>query len=387
MSSEPEQRNENHADTLEKARQDRSRVIIRTSIIGIMTNLMLVLFKASVGILSNSIAVTLDAVNNLSDAVSSIVTILGTKLAGKKPDKDHPLGHGRLEYITALVVASLVIYAGITSLIESIKKIIHPEEADYSIIALIIIAVAVLVKFILGTYVKNKGKAVHSGALEASGKDALFDAILSFSVLVCAGISFFTNLSLEPYVGVIISGFILKAGGEMMGETLGYILGKRADPELTTKIKKTICEVPGVQGAYDLFINNFGPDRNYASVHIELPDYLTVEEVDILTREIERKVYLETGVILTGIGIYSYNTKDDEAAEIRGKITEIVMACEGALQMHGFHVNLEKKIMRFDVVFSFDIKPEEGLNALMKEIKELYPDYEVIITPDLDITD
>ncbi len=366
---------------------DRNRVIVRTSIVGIITNVILVIFKLTVGFLSSSISVILDGVNNLTDAVSSIVTIVGTKLANRKPDKKHPLGHGRIEYITAMVVAAIIIYAGITAAKESIETIFNPADADYSIVSLMVILVAVAVKIILGTFVKKQGIRVKSGALEASGKDALFDAILSGSVLICALITYFTKFRLESYVGLIISGFIVKAGIEMMLETLDYILGKRADPETTKKIKEVICRSEPVRGAYDLFITNYGPERNYASVHIELPDTMSVEEVDILTRQIERNVYLETGVILTGIGVYSYNTKDDEASRIRNHVSEIVLANDWAIQMHGFYVDVKEKFMRFDTVLSFDISQKEGLEILNAAVAKEYPEYSIIITPDVDISD
>ena len=191
---------------------DRNRLIVRTSIIGIVANLFLSAFKAAVGLISNSIAVTLDAVNNLSDALSSVITIIGTKLANRQPDKKHPLGHGRTEYLSAMIVAAIVLYAGITSLVESVKKIIHPEIPDYTVVSLIIIASAVVVKLLLGRYVKAQGQKANSGALIASGEDARFDAILSASVLASAVIFLLTGLSLEAWVGVVISGFIIKSG-------------------------------------------------------------------------------------------------------------------------------------------------------------------------------
>ncbi|MBP5618582.1 MAG: cation transporter, partial [Clostridia bacterium] len=210
---------------------DREKGIVRTSIIGIVTNVFLAGFKAAIGLLSHSIAVTLDPVNNLSDALSSVVTILGAKLGGKQPDKKHPLGYGRIEYLSSMIVAALVLYAGITSLVESIKKIIHPEAADYSTVSLIIISVAIVVKLLLGLYVKKQGKQVNSGALTASGSDALFDAILSASVLASAIVFLIWGVSLEAYVGVVIAIFIIKAGLEMMVETLNDIIGKREDAE------------------------------------------------------------------------------------------------------------------------------------------------------------
>ena len=367
--------------------ENRDRVIIRTSITGILTNVMLAAFKAGVGILSNSIAVILDAVNNLSDALSSIITIIGTKLAGKLPDKKHPLGHGRIEYLSAMLVSGIVLYAGITSAVESVKKIIHPETPEYSMISLLIIAVAVSVKIVLGRYVKAQGEKVNSGSLIASGSDAMFDAVLSASVLVSAIIFMGTGISLEAWVGAVISGFIIKSGIEMMSETLDDILGTRADTDLTTQIKQLLTEEPEVQGAYDLFLNNYGPDKNYASVHLELPDTMTVEEVDRLTRKLEAKVYRETGVILTGVGVYSYNTGNDEAARIRNDVREKVLSHDFVLQMHGFYLDMEAKEIRFDAVMSFDIEPHDGLQILMKEMQEAYPDYKFQIVPDVDISD
>lgn len=365
---------------------NRDKVIIRTSVIGILANVLLVAFKAFIGIMSNSIAVILDAVNNLSDALSSIITIVGTKLSGRLPDKKHPFGYGRIEYLSAMIVSGIVLYAGITSAVESVKKIIQPEKPDYSVVSLVIIAVAVAVKIILGRYVKAKGKQVNSGSLVASGSDAMFDAILSASVLASAIIFMLTGISLEAYVGVVISVIIIKSGIEMMIETLNEILGMRADKELTDKIKSLLTEEPEVQGAYDLVLYNYGPDKNLASVHLELPDTMSVREVDRITRKLEARVYKETGVILTGVGLYSINTGDDEAARLQNEVREKVMSHDWAVQFHGFYVDTEAKEMTFDVVMSFDISPKEGLEILHKEMSEAYPGYNITIAPDVDVS-
>lgn len=366
---------------------DREKVIVRTSIVGIVVNILLAAFKAIVGLASHSIAVVLDAVNNLTDALSSVITIIGAKLAGRKPDKKHPLGHGRIEYISAMIVSAIVLYAGITSLVESVKKIIHPDDVSYSTVSLVIIAVAVVAKIILGRYVKAKGQEVGSGALVASGTDAMSDAILSFAVLVTALIFTFTGVSLEAYVGVVISIFIIKAGIEMISDTVSDILGRRADEELSRTIKKMLVEEPEILGAYDLFLHNYGPDKFYGSVHIELPDNMTVREVDVLTRRVQAKIYKETGVIMTGVGVYSHNTTDNEASKIRNKVQKIVLDHDWALQMHGFYLDQEEKDMRFDVVMSFDIDHHEGLEILYKEVCEAFPGYKITIAPDIDITD
>ena len=363
---------------------EREKAIVKTSVIGVIANVMLAVFKAAIGMLSHSIAVTLDAVNNLTDALSSVITIVGAKLGAKAPNKKHPLGYGRIEYLSSMTVAAIVIYAGITSLVESVKKIITPEKADYSTVSLIIIAVAIAVKLVLGQYVKKQGKKHNSGALVASGSDALFDAILSASVLASALVYIIWGISLEAYVGVVIAAIIIKAGAEMMIETLNDILGKRSDRDEVVKIKRLICEEPEVRGAYDLIMYNYGPNKNYASVHIELPDTMTVDEVDKITRRIETRVYHETGVILTGVGVYSFNTADDEAAVIRNTVQKTVLAHDWALQMHGFYADTDNKTLRFDVVLSFDVEQKDAIETLTKETLELYPDYKIQIVPDID---
>ena len=372
---------------LQKMTMNRDQVIVRTSIVGILTNVFLAVFKAAVGLISNSIAVILDAVNNLSDALSSVITIIGTRLAGRAPDRKHPMGHGRIEYLSSLIVAAIVLYAGITALIESVKKIFDPETPDYSLVSLIIIAVAIVAKLVLGHFVKSQGKKVNSGALIASGSDATFDAILSSSVLLSAIIFLATDVSLEAYVGVIIAGFIIKAGIEMMGDTLSEILGRRADPEVSRTVKQILNDEPEIRGAYDLFLHDYGPNRQYGSVHVELPDTMTVEEVDRLTRRVENKVYRETGVILTGVGVYSYNTTDAEASALRSRVLQIVMNHDWALQMHGFYADTKTKTMRFDVVLSFEIPQKEAMETLYGEISSAFPDYKAQIIPDVDITD
>ena len=380
---DPEKKDNLTPETLES----RDRIIVRTSVIGILANVFLAAFKAVIGLLSNSIAVVLDAVNNLSDALSSVITIVGTKLAGKRPDKKHPLGYGRIEYLSAMIVSAIVLYAGITSLVESIKKIIHPETPDYSRVSLIIIAAAVIVKIILGRFVKARGEKAGSQALVASGKDATFDAVLSVSVLASAVIFLATGVSIEAFVGAVIAVIIIKSGIEMMIETLNDILGQRADADTVREIRGILTELPEVRGAYDLIIYNFGPNRDYASVHLELPDTMTAEEIDRLTRSAQIEVFQRTGVILTGVSVYSYNTSNDEAALVRESVRNAVMAHDWALQMHGFYADAEAKTMRFDVVIGFEIGTKEALAQLYAEVGALYPDWQIMIVPDVDVAD
>lgn len=379
--------NEDKQDSVKQSLEERNRGIVRTSAIGIVANIFLAALKAIIGIASNSIAVTLDAVNNLTDALSSVITIIGTKLAGKQPDKEHPMGHGRIEYLSALLVSALVLYAGLSSLVESVKKILHPEKASYSLLSLGIIAAAVLVKLLMGSYVKRQGKKLNSAALIASGSDASFDALLSGSVLVSALIFLFTGISLEAYVGALLSVFIVKSGYEMMRATLDEILGKRADAALTRKIRTLLTEEEAVIGAYDLFLNDYGPDRFYGTVHLELPDTMTVEEVDVLTRRLQKKVFRATGVIMVSIGVYAYNTKGDAAAEMRNEVQKLALSHEWILQLHGFYAELDKKYLQFDIVVDFSKSQKEAVEALKQEIRARYLGYTVEITADVDISD
>ena len=367
--------------------KNRDQIIIRTSITGIIANVFLAAFKAFVGMASHSVAIVMDAVNNLSDALSSFITIIGTKLAGRAPDKKHPMGHGRTEYLSAAIISIIVLYAGVTAFVESVKKIIRPETPDYSLLSLILIGAAVAAKILLGRYVTAKGRKADSDALIASGSDASFDAILSGSVLLCAILFKTTGLSLEPYVGAIISLFILKSGIEMIRDTLDDLLGARIDPELSHQIKSLICQEEGVRGAFDLLLNNYGPGRNYATVHIEVADSSTAAQIDRMTRSIQKRVFTETGVIVTGVGVYSYNTANDESAALQKRVTQAVLAHEGTLQVHGFYLDPETKELRLDVVFSFDADSRRLLEEITAEVQAMAPDYSVVIAPDVDLSD
>ena len=367
---------------------NRDKTIIRTSIIGIAANVFLAAFKAVVGLTANSIAIVMDAVNNLSDAASSVITIIGTKLAGKEPDKKHPFGYGRIEYLSAMLISMLVLYAGVTAFVESVKKIIHPDAPEYSAAALIIVAVAVVVKIVLGRYVKRTGEKVNSDSLINSGADATMDSIISASTLVAAGIYLLFHISLEAWLGAIIAAVIIKSGVEMLRDTLSKILGERADAALAREIKETVTGFPEVSGAYDLVLHNYGPDAFNGSVHIEVPDTLSADDLDKLLRKIMVEVYQKHNVILTAIGVYSVNTKDPEAAAAREEVSRIVLANPHVLQMHGFYLDREEKTLRFDIVVSFDT-PNRGqvYREVCEKVQQAYPDYTLQVAMDTDFSE
>ncbi|MCR5274168.1 MAG: cation diffusion facilitator family transporter [Clostridiales bacterium] len=366
----------------------REKKIVKTSLIGIVANVFLASFKAVIGLMTNSIAIVLDAVNNISDAGSSLITIIGTKLAGKEPDKKHPFGYGRIEYLSAMIISVIVLYAGVTSFTESVKQIIHPETPDYSIVSLIIIAVAVVVKIVLGRYVKAVGVKVNSDSLINSGEDATLDSVISASTLVAAVIFMHFDVSIEAWLGAVISIVIIKAGIEMLRDTISQLLGERNDQELVKGIKKTVVSFPDVQGAYDLVLNNYGPDRWNGSIHIEVPDTYSVERLDQLIREIQIKVLEEHNVILTAIGVYSTNTKDEEVIRTRTEVSSIVLSHEHVRQIHGFYLLKEKKMIRFDIVISFEAEDRKKVyEDVIADVSTAFPGYELQVAMDTDYSE
>ncbi len=370
------------------AADSRRKVIIRTSMLGIGANLLLSGLKAAVGLISGSIAIVLDAVNNLSDALSSVVTIVGTCLAGRPADRKHPMGHGRIEYLTALVVALLILYAGITSLIQSIRGILHPETPNYTPLSLAMIGAAIVVKILLGRYVSAVGKRVHSDSLSGSGRDALNDALISLSTLAAAVVFLTWGISLEACLGVGISLLIMKSGYDILSDTVSQILGRRVAGEVPRKVRDAALRAEHVMGAYDLVLHNYGPDRFMGSIHVEVPDTLTAEEIDLLERQVAGNIYTDTGVLITAVGIYSSNTKDNRVAEIRTDITRIVLSHEYVLQMHGFYLDEARHAIHFDVVLDFAAPDrKECYRAIVADVRSHYPEYEILATLDTDFSD
>ena len=363
----------------------RESTIVRTSIISIVTNIILVAMKATIGLMANSIAIITDAINNLSDALSSIITIVGTKLANRGADRDHPYGHGRAEYITSLLVSAIVFYAGATALIESVKKIFNPEAVDYSAVTIIVLVIGVLGKFILGLYVKHVGTKIRSGALKASGVDAFNDGILSMSVLVAVIIYLIFKVNIEAYVGVLVALYIIKTGVELVKESVDSVIGKRIDHEIIEKIKTEILKDKRVLGVYDLVLNDYGPERYMGSAHIELDNKMTVSEIDQLSRQITNTIIKKYGVILHTIGVYSIDKKDPETRAIYDDIRELVFKNPNVLEMHGFSVDKKARSIVFDIVIDFKEPDQDSLHAeILKECRKLYPDYKINIILDTD---
>ena len=368
----------------------REKEIIKTSFVGIIGNIFLVGFKAFIGIISGSVSIIMDALNNLTDALSSIITIIGTKLSNKRPNKKHPYGYGRIEYITSTLIAFLILFAGAMAIYESIISIIdHFQNGtmpQFEVYSIIIIAAAIVVKIGIGLFFRYKAKKTSSEALDASGKDALFDSILSTSTLIGMFVAKYAGFYIEGYLGIIIGLFILKSGIGVLKESLSSIIGERFDKEIVNQIKADINQIKGVLGSYDLILNSYGHNKNIGSVHIGVKDNLTASEIQEIQREITILMYTKYNTIMT-VGIYAENTSDENSKTIYESVLAIIKNYNTVLQVHGFYVDNDKKIINYDLVISFDDKaPLETIQKIKKETEEKNPEYNVIINYDQDFT-
>ena len=368
----------------------RSHVIVRTSIIGILGNILLVLFKGIVGFLANSVSIIMDAINNLTDALSSVITIIGTKLSNKKADKKHPYGYGRIEYITSTLIAALILFAGGMAVYESINSIIdyytNGTMPDYQIYSIIIISAAIVAKIVLGLYFRYQAKKVDSDNLNSSGLDALFDSVLSFGTLISLIFAMTLNFYIEGYVGILIGLFIIKSGIELIKESLSSMIGNRFERDYVLAIKKDIKEISGVSGVYDLILNSYGHNKNIASVHVALDENMTTKDIQKIEHKIASLMMDKYNTIMT-VGVYAINSHDEDIIKLNECITDIIKDYKNILQFHGLYLDKETNFCNFDLVISFD---EEDVFNLIKEVKEklnkIYPNINFNINFDQDFS-
>lgn len=365
----------------------RFKDIILTSVIGIVVNVALGVIKIIVGSIANSVAVISDAVNNFADSVSSLVTIVAMAISGKGANRKHPFGFGRIEYFSSIIIAVLVLFTGGQFLVESVKKILHPEATSYTTVTLVLLVIAIVAKILLGLYTKRSGKKLNSPNLIASGQDALSDAIITGVTLVAAVVSLiWPNLHIDGWVGALVSIFVLKAGLEILLDVVSKLMGERPSLELADQIMDEILSTEGVIGAYDLILHNYGPNVFIGDVNLELEDTMTIEDAYVITKPLNVRILRDYGVFMY-FGFYSVNTKDPEIVAMRNFVTEHALAMEDVLQIHAFYVNKERKFMSFDVVFDFACKDQYAVEQKLRRIvKEQYPDYRVEMLPDKDFT-
>lgn len=373
---------------MEKIVDQREKTIVRTSIIGIIGNILLVGFKATIGFIAGSISIIMDALNNFTDVLSSVITIIGAKVSNKKPDKEHPFGHGRVEYIASILIASLILFAGGVAIYQSIVSIIdyfqNKTMPDYSVISLIIIGVAVLVKVGIGIFYKIQGNKVKSETLKASGTDALWDAVLSTATLVGAIFAYTLGWYVEGYLGILIGLFIIKSGIGIMRESISSIIGERYDKEETKNIVNDIASVEGVKGVYDLILNSYGHHRNIGSVHVAVDGHLCAREVQVIERRVAMMMFEKHNTIMT-VGIYADSEDSEESRKIKTFLSNELHNHPFVLQMHGFFTDVEHKLCNFDLVISFDDEqPDATINQIKESLEQEFPEYHFIIHLDRD---
>lgn len=362
-------------------KENREKQIVNISVLGIITNLILAGVKIIIGLISGSIAITSDAVNNITDSSSSLITIIGTKLAQKRPDNKHPFGFGRIEYLTSMIIGIIVLVTGLQMVISSVKGIFHPDTVDYNLWILFVLLITVAVKTFLGTYIEKQGEKLNSGALVASGKDAKNDAIISSVTIVSAIIYMITQFSIDSYAGLLISIFILKAGFEVLKDTISKILGEKIDAEVKDRIYEVIQNSEYVLGAHDLILNNYGPNTNIGSINVEIDYKKTVGEIYPELHRLQMKIYQETHVYLV-FGIYGV----DKTSEISKKVWSILKDFKEnephCLGCHGVVVDQKDKSIFCDVVLDFSCDRSEIKSRLEKMMKDKFNGYTIMVTID-----
>ena len=358
--------------------------------VGIGLNVLLFIGKFFAGRLSGSIAVTADAFNNLSDAGSSAVTLLGFRLAGKKPDPDHPFGHGRIEYISGLVVAGLILLMGVELAKSSFDKILHPEEVTFSALALVILAVSVAVKLYMWHYNRRIGGKIRSAAMEATASDSLSDAAATSAVLLAMLIGRWTGLAVDGYVGMVVALFILFSAYKAAKETLSPLLGQAPDPELVQRIRDIVAEHDTVVGIHDLVVHDYGPGRQMVSLHAEVPasgDILQLHDViDNIERELHEKLHVQAVIHMDPI------VTDDETVDaLRRQVAELVRQVEPRMTIHDLRVirGTTHTNLVFDAVLPLDaaITPAEAGRRIREKVSELDGDYYAVVTVEHSFTE
>lgn len=365
----------------------RKRTIVKTGIIGITTNVALSAAKLIIGLAASSLAFVLDGVNNLTDAFSSLVTIIGIKLASKPADKKHPMGYGRIEYLSALVIGLIILATGAFALRDAIVKIFHPSFGVYEPLDLWVMVAAIVIKLLLGTYTRHQGKRTNSEALQASGIDALFDALVTSTTLIAMGTDVFFHFTVDGWVSAFISLVVIKAGWDITRNVIDKVLGTRINPNLAKKIKKEIDAFPEVLGVHDLFLDSYGPNQMIGSVHIAVDHNMRADEIDVLSRKISGVIYSKFNIVLT-CGVYGVASDDPQEQALFKKVSQVVLADKNALSIHAFYWDRPDNIVRFDIVRSFNVKDAETwLASIIERLNKEIPGYTFKIQLDVDYAD
>ena len=355
--------------------------------IGIALNILLFAGKFLAGLLSGSIAVTADAFNNLSDAGSSLITLVGFKMAGQKPDSHHPFGHGRIEYISGFLVSIVILIMAFELLKTSVEKILHPAEVEAGPLVLAVLVASILVKVYMALYNRMVGKKIDSAAMNATAKDSLSDTVATFVVLITTLLSEFAGIQIDGYCGVLVALFVFFAGFSAAKETIGPLLGQPPEPEFVKRIEEIIMEYKeqGVMGMHDLVVHNYGPGRVMLSVHVEVPaegDILALHDmIDTIEYRLAKELTCSAVIHMDPV------CADDALTnELKGQVAAIIKNMEGRITFHDFrivhgptHTNLI-----FDVVVPYDygMTDEEVADYIRRQVKQINENYFVVIDVD-----
>ena len=364
----------------------RTRYGMLASVVGIFCNVLLFSVKLAIGLILSSLAVTADAFNNLSDAVSSIISFIGVKMAGKPADAEHPFGHGRIEYIAALIVSFLVIEVGFTFFKSSISKIMHPEEITFDFVPFIILILSILVKLWMAFFNNKLGKRIDSKVMLATAADSLGDVITTSATVISIIICHFTSINVDAIAGLIVSGIVIWSGISIAKDTLEPLIGQRVPTGLYQKITDMVESYDGIVGTHDLIVHNYGPNRSMATIHAEVPNDVSIEVSHEIIDRIERDVKKDLNILLV-IHMDPVEMRDEEVLELRDKTSRIVHALDPELSFHDFRVlrENEQKNLVFDLVVP-DSYTEKDANRVMHQLiallHEMEADVDCIITLD-----
>ena len=364
----------------------RTRYGMLASVVGIFCNVLLFSVKLTIGLILSSLAVTADAFNNLSDAASSIISFIGVKMAGKPADAEHPFGHGRIEYIAALIVSFLVIEVGFTFFKSSISKILHPEEISFDLVPFVILILSILVKLWMAFFNNKLGKRIDSKVMLATAADSLGDVITTSATVLSIIICHFTSINVDAIVGLIVSAIVIWSGISIAKDTLEPLIGERVPAELYQKITDIVESYDGIVGTHDLIVHNYGPNRSMATIHAEVPNDINIEVSHEIIDKIERDVKKDLNILLV-IHMDPVEMRDEEVLSLREKTSRIVHALDPKLNFHDFRVlkENEQRNLIFDLVIP-DSYSEKDANRVMHQLvsllHEMDENVECIITLD-----
>lgn len=360
--------------------ETRQGVVMATSAVGIIVNVLLASIKVAIGILANSIAVISEGINNATDSLSSVITMVGAKLSNKRPTKKHPFGYGRIEYITSLIIAGLIIATAVELLKSSIKLIIEPQDLTVNTLTLIIIAASALVKLWLAWYTIKKGKQVNSGILVAMGTDSRNDCIVSAVTIVSAVVFIVFRFSVDAYAGIITSLFIFKAGFDILKDTLANLLGQPVEKETADELYSIIRSTPGVLNAADMILHNYGPDRYSGSVNIEMDHQMTVEQLYSTIHKLQLDIMHQKGITMV-FGIYAVDRDHSEIKQMRQQIANYVRGKEHVISYHALYLEPQTNVIYVDLVVDYELKDWNRLRTDFTEYMHgLYPDNKIELT-------